>query len=330
MPSNLAEISILTPVWNGLPYIKECVDSVMSQSFQDWELIISDNGSTDGTREYLDSLIDPRIKIFKQEKNLGISGNLNFLISEATSSHAYILCADDYFLPGALQNVISEWRNAPSETAFIGFNWKQVLNHDVLGRFSYDILPKKLNPEYGKLAFFLFGNLPGNLSNVSANVELLRNAGGFSLNYRFACDFEIWAKLARINVMILSDSETAFVRRHPGAASNYLNKQGQLFAEHITIYETLINELPVRDRTELIKYFNIQVCSFHLRESLRAVVYGRLANIKMYISIKSVIFWPTWKRLLVCLPFALYETGRERVLIKMARHMINSDNKILK
>ena len=70
-------ISILTPVWNGLPYIKECVDSVFAQEFQDWELIISDNGSTDGTRDYLDTLKDQRVRIFKQEKNLGIDGNLN-------------------------------------------------------------------------------------------------------------------------------------------------------------------------------------------------------------------------------------------------------------
>ena len=72
-------ISILTPVWNGLPYIKECVESVFSQEFQDWELIISDNGSTDGTRDYLDTLTDKRVQIFKQDKNLGIDGNLNFL-----------------------------------------------------------------------------------------------------------------------------------------------------------------------------------------------------------------------------------------------------------
>ena len=46
-------ISIITPVWNGLPYIKECVESVIAQDFQDWELIIGDNASEDGTSEYL-------------------------------------------------------------------------------------------------------------------------------------------------------------------------------------------------------------------------------------------------------------------------------------
>src|SRR5688500_15313128 len=93
-------ISILTPVWNGLPFVKECIDSVLSQEFQEWELIISDNGSTDGTRDYLDTLKDERIKIYKQEKNLGIYGNLNFLLSKASAPIGYWLCADDYFHPG--------------------------------------------------------------------------------------------------------------------------------------------------------------------------------------------------------------------------------------
>ena len=58
-------ISILTPVWNGLPYIKECIESVLSQDFQDWEMIIGDNESDDGTSEYLRSFTDPRIKSFQ-------------------------------------------------------------------------------------------------------------------------------------------------------------------------------------------------------------------------------------------------------------------------
>ena len=53
------KISIITPVWNGLNYLEECIQSVLTQEFDHWEMIISDNGSTDGTREYLDTIKDP-------------------------------------------------------------------------------------------------------------------------------------------------------------------------------------------------------------------------------------------------------------------------------
>lgn len=71
-------ISILVPVYNGLPYFKECIDSVLAQNFYDWELFISDNGSIDGTREYLGTLTDPRIRIVLQKKKSGTLGKPQF------------------------------------------------------------------------------------------------------------------------------------------------------------------------------------------------------------------------------------------------------------
>jgi glycosyltransferase involved in cell wall biosynthesis len=264
-------ISIVTPVWNGLPYIKECVESVLTQDFQDWELIISDNGSTDGTRDYLDTLVDPRIQIFKQEKNLGIDGNLNFLFTKPSSDIAYTLCADDYLYEGAIGRIVKEWSLVPPDTGFIGFNWREVIKHSINAKYSYEVLPKVLRPGFAQLAFFLFGNLPGNLSNVSSKVSAVVASGGFDDDFRLAGDYEIWSRLSRTHTMVLSDTETCFVRRHEGVATNYLNKQGQLFNEHIRIYEIFVEELSdTCGRQNLIDYFNVEVCSYHLRDSINA------------------------------------------------------------
>jgi glycosyltransferase involved in cell wall biosynthesis len=261
----------------------------------------------------MDTLVDPRIKTFKQEKNLGIDGNLNFLFSKASSDIAYTLCADDYLYPGAIGRVIKEWASVPADTGFIGFNWKEVMKHSINAKYSYEVLPKVMRPGFAQLAFFLFGNLPGNLSNVSCKVAAVVNGGGFDEEYRLAGDFEIWARLSRTHTMVLSDTETSFVRRHEGVATNYLNKQGQLFNEHIRIYEKFVDELSLYcGRQKLIDYFNIEIGSYHFRDTIKALLYGRTANLKRYLTVKSPIFWPTWKRLIGCLPFALYESGRLR------------------
>ncbi|MBA4053733.1 MAG: hypothetical protein C0490_03390, partial [Marivirga sp.] len=318
-------ISVLTPVWNGLPYIRECVESVFTQDFQDWEFIISDNGSTDGTRDYLDTLKDPRVRIFKQEKNLGIDGNLNFLFSQANAPVAYTLCADDYFYPGALTKTMYEWSVVPPNTAFIAFNWRETPKHSKLAEYSYKILSKKLDPENSQLAFFLFGNLPGNLSNVSCSVDLVKNSGGFNERLKQAGDFEIWARLSKSHHMVLSDAETAYVRRHENVATNYLNKKGELLAEHIAIYESLIDRLSsIRNRDKLVAYFNIEICSFHLRDALKFAIHGRFERMKTFAGTESSICWPTWKRLIYCLPFAVYERGRSRFVINMAQKMMKS------
>jgi glycosyltransferase involved in cell wall biosynthesis len=319
MTSPAPPISILTPVWNGLPYIKECVESVLSQDFGDWELIVSDNGSTDGTRDYLDSLSDPRIKVFKQEKNLGIDGNLNFLLSKASAPLLYYLCADDYFYPGALTKVMNAWNSVSADTVLIGFNWKEVLKHSELANYSYRVLPKNLDPLRSKFAFFLFGNLPGNLSNVSARRDTLRQAGGFDVSYRQAGDFEFWSRIAKDHPILLSDEETAYVRRHAGVATTYLNKRGTQFAEHLAIYEPMINELtPYVDRKKLLAYFNIEIASYHLRDAIKYALHGKFARSQSFLDTTSSICWPKWKQLMFCLPFALYEGGRSRLMIKMA------------
>jgi len=321
-------ISIVTPVWNGLPFIRECVDSVLSQDFKDWELIISDNGSTDGTRDYLDTLVDPRVHVIKQEKNLGIHGNMNFLFSKASADVAYILCADDYFYEGAIGKIINEWKLVPPDTGFIAFNRKEMLTQHINAKYGYEVLPKVLHGGFAQLAFFLFGNLPGNLSNVSAKVSAVVAGGGFDKVLRYAFDFEIWSRLSRTHAMVLSDTETCYVRRHAGAATLYMNKHGQLLNEHIKIFEKFVDELSVYyDRQSLVDYFNISVCSYHLRDSIKALVFGRLANIKRYLTVESPICWPTWKRLFGCLPFALYETGRMRHVNARAEKLLKEFEK---
>jgi len=76
---NINKITIVTPAYNNLPYIKKTIDSVINQSFKNWEMLISDDGSTDGTIEFLKTIKNKNIKIFFQKYNLGIFGNLKFL-----------------------------------------------------------------------------------------------------------------------------------------------------------------------------------------------------------------------------------------------------------
>jgi glycosyltransferase involved in cell wall biosynthesis len=319
-------ISVITPVWNGLPYIKEAVESVLSQDFDDWELVISDNGSTDGTRDYLDSLTDPRIKVYKQAKNLGIDGNLNFLYEHASSEICYCMCADDYFHPGTLKQVVAEWAVCDKNTAVIVFNWKDILTHSPKGKYSYAVLPRVVTPELSQLAFFLFGNFPGNISNISTRVKEVIDCGGFDESYKMAGDFEIWARISQRHAIVLSDTQATYVRRHQNTASNYMNKAAQMFKEQTIIYETLIDRLAASrrlDRKQLVDYFNIEICSSHLRESIRILLFNRkVGYFKAYLAIESRVFWPKWKRLFVSFPYAINERMRMDVLVKMASEML--------
>ena len=72
----MPQISVVTSVYNGEKYLQECVDSILNQTFEDFEYIILNNGSTDSTAEILAQYNDPRLSIVQQE-NLGIVNSLN-------------------------------------------------------------------------------------------------------------------------------------------------------------------------------------------------------------------------------------------------------------
>ncbi|CAG0963131.1 GalNAc(5)-diNAcBac-PP-undecaprenol beta-1,3-glucosyltransferase [Methylophilaceae bacterium] len=92
------KITIGIPVYNGEKYIREAIDSVLAQSFTDFELIISDNASTDSTERICREcqLQDKRIKYFRQITNIGIVENFEFVLNQSSSEFFMFLACDDY------------------------------------------------------------------------------------------------------------------------------------------------------------------------------------------------------------------------------------------
>ena len=102
---NNAQITIGIPVFNGEDFIRKSIESVLSQTFLDFELIISDNGSTDTTplicREYEKN--DKRIRYIRNEKNIGGIANFKLLLDESKTEYFVWLAADDYWDPTFLE-----------------------------------------------------------------------------------------------------------------------------------------------------------------------------------------------------------------------------------
>src|SRR5436190_17183838 len=99
------KISVLMSVRNGLPYLKETVPSILGQTFEDFEFVIVDNASTDGTREYLKEIntITGRIRLLLNERDLGHSGGLNRGLHACRAEWIARIDADDLALPDRLE-----------------------------------------------------------------------------------------------------------------------------------------------------------------------------------------------------------------------------------
>jgi glycosyltransferase involved in cell wall biosynthesis len=92
------KLTIGIPVYNGELFIKKAIESILAQTFTDFELIISDNSSTDSTQKICQDFLvkDNRIQIFTQKKNIGVHRNFNFLLFQAKGEYFAWAAVDDH------------------------------------------------------------------------------------------------------------------------------------------------------------------------------------------------------------------------------------------
>ncbi len=121
MPINSANsplISVLMPIYNGVDTVKFAVYSLQLQTYKNWELIVVNDGSTDGTFEYLNQLvlIDKRFKVIHLDKNKGRGFARNVCLDNAHGEYIAFLDADDIYLPNKLEKQVSFLINNPQIT----------------------------------------------------------------------------------------------------------------------------------------------------------------------------------------------------------------------
>ncbi len=109
----MPKVSVIMPVYNGEKYLREAVDSILSQTLADFELIIIDDGSTDKTAEIVNSYQDARVIYIKNENNLGISRSLNRGLELAQGEYIARMDADDISLPTRLEKQIDYMERHP-------------------------------------------------------------------------------------------------------------------------------------------------------------------------------------------------------------------------
>ncbi len=108
----MTKFSIIVPVYNVEKYLKRCLDSIFKQTFEDYEVIIVNDGSSDNSDVIIKSYDDKRIKYFKQE-NKGLSAARNKGVKEACGEYILFLDSDDYLSPLLLENINSSLDNKP-------------------------------------------------------------------------------------------------------------------------------------------------------------------------------------------------------------------------
>lgn len=164
MKSGTVTVSVGIPVYNGEHYIRKAVESVLSQTYTDFELIVTDDGSTDNTLQILNSIKDPRLIVVSDGKKRGIAYRLNQQIDMAHGEFFARMDADDMMMPHRLERQIKVLRDdaavdvVGSEAVIIG-------EHDeLLGKRGVNPEMFRTSNDYFRSARFIHPTIMGRLA----------------------------------------------------------------------------------------------------------------------------------------------------------------------
>ncbi|GAB4339685.1 MAG: hypothetical protein Kow0099_14980 [Candidatus Abyssubacteria bacterium] len=182
------EVSVVMGVYNGERYVRQAVESVLRQTFRDFEFIIIDDGSTDGTAEIIRGFDDPRIRIITNVRNEGLTRCLIKGCEEARGRYIARMDADDVSYPHRFQRQV-EFLEANPDCAVVG---TQCFFIDDKGneraRSSYACSHEEIKEDVWKRSPFAHGSV----MMVKSRYE---ECGGYREPFRFAQDYDLWLRL---------------------------------------------------------------------------------------------------------------------------------------
>ena len=184
------ELSIIMPVYNSAKYVVEAVDSLLSQSYSNFELIIINDASTDGTAELLDNIQDERIRLLNNDKNMGIVYSRNRGLAVARGDFIAPFDGDDVASPEKFEKQI-DFLNKNTSYALLG-SWVKII--DDKGNLMKQKWRLHARPELIP-SILLFRNY-----FVQSSVVIRRNAipvGGYKPISDVGEDYRMWIEVAR-------------------------------------------------------------------------------------------------------------------------------------
>lgn len=235
-------ISVLLPVYNAAPFIREAIQSVLAQTEPRFELIVIDDGSKDDSAAIIESIKDPRIRFFRQE-NKGMGATLNYAIRLAQGKYLARQDADDFSMPSRFSLQL-EFMEEEDEYALVG-TWAEIVDENTQ-RTGRAHCPPQIHPE---LNYELLFDNPFVHSSVMIRRSALEKTGPYDLSKTpLIQDYELWWRIAQ-QFRISNIPETLVLYREVTSSMSRVSKK---YAEIVAKQsEENIRELLKRDGQEM-------------------------------------------------------------------------------
>lgn len=266
-PAGAPAVTVAMITFNSAAYVGHAVRSVLAQDFRDFELLVCDDGSTDATLETIGRFDDPRIRVVRNESNLGEYGNRNQALALARGKYLMYVDGDDLVYAHGLGFLVRMLEAFPDSALAIARPWSEMI-----------VYPFELSPREFYLCQFLGPDVGGiNFAHLMFRTDALRQAGGFDRRYRSG-DSHVQLLIGMTRRCLLVSDGLSWWRRTPGQASERLLRDDWLTAEatryRLEMLSHALCPLSPQERSQA----RTNVVGVFLRIVARYVLRGRMAH----------------------------------------------------
>ena len=266
------KVSVLIPAYNAAQFLADCIESVLAQDFQDYELLVSDDCSTDGTAAVIEKYAakDPRIRWWRNPKNFYQAGNFNLCLQSARGEFIKLLFADDILLgTGSLGKMVTVLEQQPAVSLVGCASWViDEHGRKLGGRDSF----RRTRSWDGREIIVRCFETPGNLIGEPSLVLFRRSqmGGGFNGRYRQLIDLEFFFHLLEQGDFAYLAEPLAAWRQHDNQVTAVNRRSGLAAKEDLWLIEEWLAKPWLQARaTRQMLFMQIR----HLRR-----LYGREAD----------------------------------------------------
>ncbi|SJN25357.1 Beta-1,3-glucosyltransferase [Sphingobacterium sp. JB170] len=230
--------------YNASRYIEEAIQSLVQQTYTDFELLIVDDGSTDNTHELILSFNDTRIRVIQNDKNEGLIYSRNIALAEAKGRYLAIIDSDDIALPDRLELQVNEFKRRDS-LALLGTPAYHIDQHSKRTKKILEV-PSGADIVACKLLFYnTFVH-----SSVMMKTSIFRSIGGYR-NYRFAQDYDLMIRISHGYEVDNLQTPLVEYRTHDSNISSMHSSEQASYLQSIKFAQ--LDELEIPQKAEYVR-----------------------------------------------------------------------------
>ena len=269
-----AKVSVVMPAWNAERFIREAIESVLAQDFDDWELIIVDDGSSDGTADAVGRIKDSRIRLIKQG-NAGASVARTSGLAAASAESIFFLDADDRLRPDALERVVAALDTQPEACAAYG----DAVFMNVAGLLiGSETMPRHTPRPSGRVLEHILRNNFIFVGTICLRAKCVGKAGGWS-TARLGEDWDLWCRVAVLgDFFYVGEGPILEYRQHGDSAVRSTGRNvEEVFRviDAVFAYPEIRNSVPEHRLLRLKRKREAVICAFGARYCFSAGQWAR-------------------------------------------------------